>query len=133
MSLSVQTIQTLYADLAQGNLSKILAFLDPNTKIYIPDSLAYGGVYQGADGFITLMKRVNQTWFSVQVIPDPVIASDGRIIVTGECIGKSSAAAHPIRFPFVHLWVMPHGLLTEVWLYYWDTARILTYLAETKA
>jgi hypothetical protein len=28
----------------------------------------------------------------------------------------------------MHLWKMPAGVITEIWLYSWDTAALLTYL-----
>ena len=129
MSLTAQTVQTLYTDISQGNLSRILSVIDQNTVIYKPDSLPYGGVYKGRDGLISLMTAVNQTWASMQVIPTSVINSDREIVITGQCIGKAWTTAKEIRFPFVHLWKLLPDLVTEIWLYYWDTAQIITYLS----
>lgn len=129
MALTAQTVQTLYADLSQGNLSRILSIIDSNTVIYKPDSLPYGGVYKGRDGLISLMTAVNQTWASMQVIPASVIASEKEIVVTGECIGKTRKTAKEVSIPFVHLWKLLPGLVTEIRLFYWDTAHMLTYLS----
>lgn len=131
MPLSVQSVQALYADFAQGNLSAIFAVLSPNTKIYKPDSLPHGGVYQGRDGFISLMTSMNNTWDSIQIVPESFLASDEGIVATGECIGKKSNRADTIRFPFVHFWKIQLGVVVEIWLYYWDTAAIIAYLKGT--
>jgi ketosteroid isomerase-like protein len=131
MPLSVQTVQALYADFAQGNLSKILAVIDEHTTIYTSGSLPYGGVYKGRDGFIALMTAANKTWASLRMIPGTALGSDEEMVMTGEFIGKVPAAAEPIRLPFIHLWKMPAGVVTEIWLYSWDTAALLTYLNGT--
>ena len=131
MPLSVQTVQALYVDFAQGNLSKILAVIDEHTTLHTAVSLPYGGVYQGRDGFIALMTAANDTWASLQMIPGTAIGSDEEMVMTGEFVGKAPTAAGPIRLPFVHLWKMPAGVVTEIWLYSWDTAALLNYLKGT--
>jgi ketosteroid isomerase-like protein len=128
MPLSVQAVQALYADFAQGNLSKIIAVLNEHTSIHVPDSLPHGGVYQGRDGFIALMTAANATWATLRVIPDTAVGSDEEVVMTGVLTGKASAAAEGIRLPFIHLWKMPAGVITEIWLYSWDTAALLAYL-----
>jgi ketosteroid isomerase-like protein len=128
MPLSVQAVQALYADFAQGNLSKILAVLNEQTSIHSPGSLPYGGVYKGRDGFIALMTAANATWTNLRVIPGTAMGSGEEVVMTGVFTGKAPAAAEGIRFPFMHLWKMPAGVITEIWLFSWDTAALLTYL-----
>jgi hypothetical protein len=128
MPLSVQTVQALYADFERGNLSKILAVLNEHTAIHVPGSLPHGGVYKGRDGFIALMTAANATWMNVRLISGTAIGSDEEVVMTGVFTGKAPAAAGGIRLPFVHLWKMPAGVITEIRLYYWDTAALLTYL-----
>ncbi len=128
MPLSVQAVQALYADFAQGNLSKILAVLNEHTSIHVPGSLPYGGVYKGRDGFIALMTAVNATWATLRLIPGTAVGSDEEVVMTGVFTGKAAAAAEGVRLPFMHLWKMPAGVITEIWLYSWDTAALLTYL-----
>ena len=128
MPLSVQMVQALYGDLAKGNLSKILAVLNEHTAIHVPGSLPYGGLYKGRDGFIALMTAANATWATQRVIPGTAMGSDEDVVMTGVFTGKAPAAAEGIRFPFLHLWKMPAGVITEIWLYSWDTAARLTYL-----
>jgi hypothetical protein len=128
MPLSVQAVQALYADFAQGNLSTILAVLNEHISIHSPGSLPYGGVYKGRDGFIALMTAANATWATLRVIPGKAVGSDEEVVMTGVFIARTPGAAEGIRFPFVHLWKMPAGVVTEIWLYSWDTAALLTYL-----
>ncbi len=128
---SAQMVQALYADLMQGNLSKMLALIDEHTTIYAPESLPYGGRYKGRDGYIALMTAANKTWESLRIIPGMVVASGEVVVVTGECIGKAAAATGVIHLPYVHLWRMPGGLITEIWMYFWDTAALLAYLKGT--
>ena len=128
MPLSVQTVQALYADFAQGNLSKILAVLNEHTSIHVPGSLPYGGVYKGRDGFIALMTAANATWDTLRMIPGTAVGSDEEVVMTGVFTGKAPAAAEGIRLPFLHLWKMPAGVITEIWLYSWDTAALLAHL-----
>jgi ketosteroid isomerase-like protein len=131
MSDSLHTVQTLYANLAQGNLSKILALLDPQATIHKPESLPYGGTYKGRDGFISLMTAVYKTWSDFQVIPQSIIASNGMVVVQGEWIAKIKGAENTLDMPFLHLWKINNDLITEIWLYYWDTTRVLNYLGGT--
>src|SRR3712207_4809850 len=107
MPLSAQTVQALYADFAQGNLSKILAVLNEQTSIHVPASLPYGGVYKGRDGFIALMTAANATWTNLRLIPGTAMGTDEEVVMTGVFIGKTPAAAEGIYLPFVHLWKMP--------------------------
>jgi ketosteroid isomerase-like protein len=128
MPLSVQTVQALYADFAQGNLSKILAVLNEHTSIHVPGSLPHGGVYKGRDGFIALMTAANATWATLRLVPATAMASDEEVVISGVFTGKAPAAAQGISLPFVHLWKMPAGVISEIWLYSWDTAALLAHL-----
>jgi hypothetical protein len=128
MSDSLQTVQSLYADFAQGNLSKILASLDPKAIIHKPDSLPYGGTHKGRDGFISLMKIVYATWPGLQVITESIIASNDTVVVRGEWIARATQSIEDIHMPFVHIWKMNNSLISEIWFFDWDTTRMLNYL-----
>ena len=132
MSDSLHTVQTLYADLAQGNLSKILSMLDPQATIHKPESLPYGGTYKGRDGFIALMTTVYNTWSDFQVIPQSIITSNGMVVVQGEWISTVKGVEDTLNMPFVHLWKMNNDLVAQIWLYYFDTTRMLNYLNRAK-
>ena len=99
MPLSVQTVQALYADFAQGNLSKILAVLNEHTSIHVPGSLPYGGVYKGRDGFIALMTAANKTWTKLRLIPGTAVGSDEEVVMTGVFSGKAPAPAFASASP----------------------------------
>jgi predicted SnoaL-like aldol condensation-catalyzing enzyme len=126
---SLLTVQSLYADFAQGNLSKILATLDPKAIIHQPDSLPYGGTHKGRDGFISLMKTLYATWPGLQVDLESTIASDNTVVVRGEWVAKATNAKEAMHMPFVHIWKMNNSLIIEIWFYDWDTARMLNYLS----
>jgi hypothetical protein len=74
------------------------------------------------------MTAANATWTNLRVIPGTAMGSDEEVVMTGVFICKAPAAAGEIRVPFIHLWKMPAGVITEIWLYSWDTAALLTYL-----
>jgi hypothetical protein len=128
MSDSLLTVQSLYADFAQGNLSKILASLDPQAIIHKPDSLPYGGTHKGRKGFIPLMTTVYATWSGLQVITESIIASDDTVVVRGEWVARVTHAKEDIHMPFVHIWKMNNKLISEIWFFDWDTTRMLNYL-----
>ncbi|WP_224994806.1 nuclear transport factor 2 family protein [Cesiribacter sp. SM1] len=132
MANTLLAIQTLYTDFNQGNLSKILSLIDCEVIIHKPESLPYGNLYVGREGFVNLMSSLYKTWSSLQMIPESIIASGDIIVASGELIGKVSSVTEMIHMPFVHVWKMPEEHITEIWFYYWDTALLLKYFGKSK-
>jgi ketosteroid isomerase-like protein len=130
---SILTLQGLYADFSQGNISKILSLIDLQVVIHNPESLPYGGVHQGRDGFIALMMNLFTTWSGIQVKPEHYMTTGDSIVAQGEIIYQASMFNDPLKTTFVHVWKMPNAFITEIWFYEWDTAQLLAYLAKTKS
>ncbi|MGA0557093.1 nuclear transport factor 2 family protein [Larkinella sp. VNQ87] len=135
MSPSTQLVQQIYADIIQGNLSKVLPVLDENIRVEVPDSLPFGGIYHGREGYILMFSKRNWTWEALHIRPEryftPENGSDKieLILVTGEMEAVSSASETVFTLPFVEQWQISEGKIITLKTFFWDTAQLLDTLS----
>ncbi|MFD1142395.1 nuclear transport factor 2 family protein [Larkinella insperata] len=129
MASSKHLIEEIYDHIARGNLSKVLPVLDEHIRVYVPESLPFGGAYLGRDGYVSMLSKAMQTWQTPIVRPQhyylPENASDDLLIVSGEFEVTLPGAEATSVFPFVDQWRVRDRTIVELRIFYWDTARLL--------
>ena len=132
MANNRQLIQELYQDLIDRNISKVLPVLDEHIQIKLPESLPFGGTFQGREGFIAFVTKMSQVWESLHIkrldYYMPEDALEDTLIVLGEVEGKGEQKESVYTSRFVNYWQFENKRITSLHIFLWDTVGLLTYL-----
>ena len=132
MSNNKQIIEGLYQNMSERNLSKVLPVLDEHLKIWVPESLPFGGEFLGRAGFIAMVSKLNQIWENLQIIylhyylPEEINAD--QILVQGKMEGKAFQADESYTFHFINQWRLKENRIIEHSVFFEDTFELLQYL-----
>jgi len=122
--------------MARLNKEIVLAFLDaserndreamkellhPQVRIIEADSLPYGGVFEGAEGFIDLIRRVFSTWRDTRLSVQQVLADGDHVVILAQMSGRGQAADKAFSMPIAEVWLLEDRKIKEVRPFYFDT------------
>jgi ketosteroid isomerase-like protein len=127
-----QLIRRYYGAFQSGDLSQVFATLAPNVKVHIPESLPYGGVYDGHEGFKNFVSK-SGTLVNLRVVVDRYFdggAADAFTLVTLCGLHAKKASAPHIDMPLLERFSVKDGKIQELWVFYWDTAVVKQILEE---
>lgn len=96
-----------------------------------PDSLPYGGVWEGHSGFEQWMLAFGAVWKSLTVT-DPVFFPSGSDVIFVRSTVHATARANgsALTWPLLQMISVKDGLIREIQPFYWDTAAITKALNE---
>lgn len=95
--------------------------LHPDVRVIEADSLPYGGVIKGAQGFLELIRRVFKTWENTEVSVQQVLGDGDRVVLLAEMTGRGKGNGKAFRMPIAEVWLLDNGKIKEVRPYYFDT------------
>jgi len=108
----IDTVRSIYDAFARRDLDTIRAALAEDVLIEQPETLPWGGRYNGHDGFNTflaaLLRRVQP-----QLETSELFQSGEQIIHIGRSRGKVVANDHDYDIPEVHLWSFHEGKVSS--------------------
>jgi ketosteroid isomerase-like protein len=110
------------------DLAVMLAELDPDVVVHVPDSLPHGGVWRGHAGFRELFDSVVEHWSEFEVVYDEDKwhqIDDRRILVEGRLHATLRSNGRRVDMPFVSLITFTARGASYLDHYYKDTAAIL--------
>lgn len=119
-----RAVRLIYASVAAGDISGVLALLAPTVVAYQAASLPYGGEYHGLEGFARMAAAITRTWEDFQVEPSVFVASGDRVVVLTTMRGHRPGSRTAWAMPMAEVWTLTGGRVTEVRPFYWDTAAL---------
>jgi uncharacterized protein len=121
-----EAIVRRFLALAQsGDRAGASALLHADVRVIEADSLPYGGVHRGPEGFHALVKRVFRNWDDVRVEVDRFISTGDTVIALARFQGRSKNNGEPFSMPMAEVWRVADGLIVEVQPFYFDTKRLV--------
>lgn len=105
----------------RGDEEAMKALLDADVQVIEAESLPYGGISEGADGFLDLIKRVFKTWEDTQVSVNQVLSDGDLVVILAEMTGRSRVTGEAFRMPVTETWFLKNGKIREVRPFYFDT------------
>jgi uncharacterized protein len=108
----------------QGDMATVASLLHPQAQVIEADSLPFGGVVTGFEGFTRLVRQVFTTFANTTVTIDETIAEDDTVVVLATMSGQSKASGEAFSMPIAEIWRVQDGLVTEIRPFYHDTQRI---------
>jgi hypothetical protein len=117
-------IRRYYAAFQTGNIPQIFDILAPNVKIHIPESLPYGGVYSGHNGFKNLVDK-SGALLRMQLSLNQYFDSDAEnafALVTLQAFCDKEQAVPKADIVLLERFRVQDNKIQELWVFYWDTA-----------
>lgn len=107
---------------SDGNWNALGAFLDPDFILFQAESLPYGGIWRGPDGFRAWMKAMGdfRSHFSVAAVR--IFEGPDVVVIQAMVTGTARKTGRDIEMPVAQIVTLRDGRLLEVRPFYWDTA-----------
>jgi hypothetical protein len=114
---------------------RIRALIDPSFTMYNDQSMPYGGVYHGPDGFLGMIRVVWATWRDTKVenlyqLEDTTGDNLNLVMKLGGYPGKCDDWTEVI---VNELWTVRHGKAVEARIWFWDATRLSKLILDGKA
>ena len=123
----VEVVQALYAAMAERDVERILALIDPDIVITQDPALPWGGRHVGAEGFAAFGAALGGAIDS-KVTTEAIYEADGEVIQFGRTRGTTRATGTSFDIPEVHRWTLRDGKAVAAHFAI-DTAAMLAALA----
>jgi len=105
MSSQVETIRSLYAAFARGDVPAVLGALAPDVSWTDAEGFPYGGTYIGHDAVLqNVFARLGAEWDGYAAVPHELICSGDTVVALGDYSGRYKATGKSFKAPFVHVW-----------------------------
>ena len=123
-SPAVQAVEAFYAALAEGDLPTALARLGDSVVWHEAPGMPYQGPepYHGAQEVAEhVLARITADVDHLALTNREVIGLGATVAVLGSYTGTASRSRRPLNLPYLHVWTVTDGRITE-FRQYTDTA-----------
>jgi uncharacterized protein len=125
----VGVVSSFYERLGKGDVSGVVALLDPQVKWTEAERFPYyTGTWVGPQAVLdNLLKRLATDWNDFAAVPKDYLIEDTKVVSFGTYSGVYKRTGKPMRADFAHVWTVENGKITS-FLMYTDTAKVLEAL-----
>jgi hypothetical protein len=105
-----ETIRSLYAAFARGDVATVLAALSPTVRWTEAEGFPYGGTYTGPDAVLAdVFVKLGTEWDGFAAVPDELVADGDTVVALGRYSGTYKATGKGFSAPFAHVWKLRDG------------------------
>lgn len=120
---NVDVIEKAYAAFGKGDVESVIEFFAESAEIVAPETLPWGGTYQGPEGMRTFLAKVLEHFSDFKSVPEKVLgADDNHVIVVARNSGRVKGG-NRIENPVVWIYQLRDGAITSAWVFV-DTAAV---------
>jgi len=126
---NVDVIESAWKAFRKGDIETVLTYFAESAEIVAPESLPWGGTYEGPEGMRTFLARSLEHFTEFKAVPEKVLgADDNHVIVVARNTGRTKAGN---RFEQRVVWVyqLRDGAITGAEAYA-DTVATLEFLGS---
>ncbi len=120
---SETAVRDAYAALIEGGVADLLPLLALHVEVHLPDSLPFGGIYQGHEQVAHLARLLREHFADLTPEPDRFVVQDEHVAVVGRLLGRSVQGVD-FDVTMAGLWRVEDGLI-ERYQELGDTAALL--------
>jgi uncharacterized protein len=123
---NIDTVRSLYAAFAKGDVPAVLGGLAPNVEWREADNFIYadGNPYIGPNAVLQgVFLRVATEWDGFAANPQQFFDAGETVIVTGRYTGAYKATGKSVDAQFVHCWTLQDGTVIR-FQQYADTLQV---------
>ena len=124
------TAEDAYIKAGGGDFSAIARTLDPDCVVRQPISLPYGGVWRGHAGVEAWMKEFAQQWAVLGVENSQTFVQGDFIFSRSHVHAAARRSGNAIEWPLLQMFEFRESKILELQPFYWDTAKLISDLAE---
>lgn len=125
----MDVVNELIAAVHAEDNDRIAAVFAPDAKILEAENLPYPGTFTGVEGFHFLKAKIAELADLDITDWQPMQAGD-RVVVTMTGVLTSKATGRTVRMPIVEIYTVKDDLITEIDVFYKDTAKMSVLFAE---
>jgi ketosteroid isomerase-like protein len=124
---NVDVIESAWKAFRKGDIERVLGYYAESAKVAGPESLPWGGTYEGPEGMRTFLARALEYYTEFKSVPEKVLgADDNHAIVVARNTGRTKAGAR-IDHEVVWIYQLRDGAITYAEVF-GDTAAVLEAL-----
>jgi ketosteroid isomerase-like protein len=113
MPTHTDTLRTLYAAFATGDMATLLGSLAPDVQWTEAEGFPYGGTHVGPDAVLqNVFMKIGADWSTYSANPAEFLACGDSVVVLGEYRGTHGASGKSFHAPFAHGWRFAGGKVT---------------------
>jgi ketosteroid isomerase-like protein len=121
----IALVDAFYESTKAGDMERTLSLLSEDIRWSVPETLPYGGTYEGLDGFRRYRAGIQEAFNpGYQFLRAESFHSDGDVIILGRLVAEAKATGIKFESPFVHVWTV-RGDKIVARHYYVDTRTLL--------
>lgn len=133
MSNSNKDIVQAFLDASvRGDEGAMRDLMHPDVRVIEADSLPYGGIIRGPDGFLDLIRRVFTTWDNTEVSVQQVLGDGDHVVLLAEMTGRGKGGGRAFNLPIAEIWLLDGGKIREVRPFYSDTKLLHDIYSESE-
>jgi ketosteroid isomerase-like protein len=124
MRSDLDVVKEVYGRVAVGDLDGLRAILHPDVALVEAPSLAYGGRYEGKEGFVELVVALGAHWDDFSCTDFEYFAGEGAVVVAFRLQATSRATGEKVDQRLAELWRVRDGLISFLEPFYFDTHAV---------
>jgi uncharacterized protein len=106
---NVETRRRGYDALNGGDLSVVLALLDPDIEWHEPAPSPDAGTHRGRDSFERFVRSWLESFDSLRVEPEQVVERDDDLVAVVRQTGTGRASGLRVEARLAHVWTVANG------------------------
>jgi ketosteroid isomerase-like protein len=126
----MDVVQTYERLMRENDEDGAMACLDDDFRMFEPESLPYGGVFRGRDGFARFRKIFVSLWSDVDRGDWVYAANDGIVARRATVRAVARATGRSVEWPHAEFFTVRETKIATLEVFYFDTAAILAALGR---
>jgi uncharacterized protein len=124
---NVDVIQSAWDAFGRGDIDEAVSVADPAGEIVTPESLPWGGTFQGPEGFKEMLGTLLSNFEQFKAVPEKVLgADDNHVVVLAKLTGRTKAG-NPLEGRAVWVYQLRDGKVIRAEAFT-DTHKVLEAL-----
>lgn len=121
---NVDVVQGAWDAFGRGDVDAVVDAISPSAQTRIPESLPWGGTYEGQEGFRDFLARLGENFEQFSATPEKVLgADDNHVVVVAKTKGRAKGGG-AIEGSAVWIYQLRDGKIADAETF-GDTARVL--------
>jgi ketosteroid isomerase-like protein len=125
-SENVRVVEQFEHAFVRGDMDEVLSLLHEDIVVHEAPSLPYAGDHRGHDGFLKLAAAFNRVWEMTSPLDLTFLdAGETAVVVLVRYDVVARATGNPLTLDHVEIYTVRDGKITDLDVYYRDTAAIV--------
>jgi len=120
---NIAVVSQVYETAARGAADEMLALMDDDIRIVLPEALPYGGTYRGKQGVRDLGAKLYAAWSEFRYDVLRYMTGDDCVAAVIELKSLARATGRQVHMPIAEVFRLRGGLVIEIQAFYFDSAQ----------